>query len=150
MDRANYPRNTDVVVTIDHQSLNVDPTGEDTWFLIVGEDPRYLNADDADNVKTLAEAEADRDEAIDDAWEDYDEEIGGAETKRSELADAGGTADLARAQLVADALGVMQELQAAAQAVIDNPLLDDDEDRAEFETELGESPIDGQTILPTT
>ena len=29
LDRANYPQNTDVVITIDDQALNVDPTGED-------------------------------------------------------------------------------------------------------------------------
>ena len=56
LDRSNYPQNTDVVVTIDHQTLNVDPTSEDSWFLVVGDDPRYLTADDADNVKTITDA----------------------------------------------------------------------------------------------
>ena len=65
LDRSNYSQNTDVVVTIDHQSLNVDPTSEDAWFLIVGASPRHLGAGDADNIKTIAEAEAKRDGDID-------------------------------------------------------------------------------------
>ena len=32
LDRANYPQNTGVVITIDDQALNVDPTSEDTWW----------------------------------------------------------------------------------------------------------------------
>ena len=32
LDRSNYPQNTDVVVTIDDQALNVDPTTEDSWY----------------------------------------------------------------------------------------------------------------------
>ena len=32
LDRTNYPRNTGVVVTIDDQALNVDPTSDDTWW----------------------------------------------------------------------------------------------------------------------
>ena len=36
LDRSNYPQNTGVAVTIDDQAMNVDPTGEDTWFLIAG------------------------------------------------------------------------------------------------------------------
>ena len=31
LDRANYPKNTGVVITLDDQALNVDPTDEDTW-----------------------------------------------------------------------------------------------------------------------
>ena len=32
LDRSNYPQNTDVIITIDDQALNVDPTGEDAWY----------------------------------------------------------------------------------------------------------------------
>ena len=34
LDRNNYPQNTDVVITIDDQALNVDPTSDgymDLW-----------------------------------------------------------------------------------------------------------------------
>ena len=31
LDRSNYPQNTGVVITIDDQALNVDPTSTDTW-----------------------------------------------------------------------------------------------------------------------
>ena len=36
LDRANYPQNTGVVITIDDQALNVDPTSEDTWTFTTG------------------------------------------------------------------------------------------------------------------
>ena len=32
LDRSNYPQNTDVIITIDDQALNVDPTSEDAWY----------------------------------------------------------------------------------------------------------------------
>ena len=41
MDRANYPQNTGVVITIDDMALNVDPTGEDTWTFAVGGNQHY-------------------------------------------------------------------------------------------------------------
>ena len=34
LDRSNYPQNTGVVITIDDQALNVDPTSEDTWTFV--------------------------------------------------------------------------------------------------------------------
>ena len=37
LDRANYPKNTGVAVTIDDMAMNVDPTSEDSWFLVVGD-----------------------------------------------------------------------------------------------------------------
>ena len=80
LDRSNYPQNTDVVVTIDHQTLNVDPTSEDSWFLVVGDDPFYLTADDADNVKTITDAATKRDNAINKAWDDYDDKIATADS----------------------------------------------------------------------
>ena len=77
LDRTNYSQGTDVVITIDDQALNVDPTDTDTWFFTTGGDPFYglvTSADDADTVTTnaddigdQAEAQATRDQAIADA-----------------------------------------------------------------------------------
>ena len=39
LDRANYPQDTGVVITIDDQALNVDPTGTDTWYFNTDGDP---------------------------------------------------------------------------------------------------------------
>ena len=126
LDRTNYPRNTDVVATIDHQSLNVDPTSEDSWFLIVGEDPRYLSAGDADNIKTIAEAEAKRDAAINAAWERYNTAITNAESDRADLVKR---ADAARQGLVDAAEADRDELQATNQAILDNVLIPDEDQR---------------------
>ena len=42
MDRNNYPQNTGVVITIDDQAMNVDPTSEDVWvFGTNGVDPLW-------------------------------------------------------------------------------------------------------------
>ena len=59
-----------MVATIDHQSLNVDPTSTDTWQFSVDGDPIYFTA--PDNRKTVNDAENTRDNAIDKAWTAYD------------------------------------------------------------------------------
>ena len=41
LDRTDYPQNTGVAITLNDQALNVDPTSEDTWFLVTGGAPYY-------------------------------------------------------------------------------------------------------------
>ena len=106
-----------MVVTVDHQSLNVDPTGEDTWFLIVGEDPRYLTAGDADNVETIATAEEKRDNDIAKAWVQYNRDIGEAESDRMKLV---ARADVQRQDLVDEALEARNTLQETNQEILDD------------------------------
>ena len=43
LDRMDYPRNTGVVITIDDQALNVDPTSEDSWTFATGGDQFYMD-----------------------------------------------------------------------------------------------------------
>ena len=96
LDRNNYPQNTDVVITIDDISLNVDPTGADEWwinndgavaFYIVG-----LSGPDTDptgdqlvpfiNLSTISEAQIDRAERIAEATQDRDNAIRDAAADR--------------------------------------------------------------------
>ncbi len=99
LDRTNYSQGTDVVITIDDQALNVDPTDTDTWFFTTGGDPVYVvvtSADDADTVTTnaddigdQAEAQTTRDQAIADAQTAYEMATGNAEGIRDmAIADA--------------------------------------------------------------
>ena len=58
LDRETYPKNTGVVITIDDQALNVDPTDTDVWWF--GDDgTAYYNS-----VPTKTDAAATRDAAI--------------------------------------------------------------------------------------
>ena len=60
LDRSNYPQNSYVVVTIDDQALNVDPTGEDNWWFNSGGEPIYSANPDADNINVHAKAQHDK------------------------------------------------------------------------------------------
>ena len=62
LDRANYPQNTGVVITIDDQALNVDPTSEDTWTFTTGGGDQFYGT--VDEVTALAQAVTDRDDDI--------------------------------------------------------------------------------------
>ena len=124
LDRTNYPRNTDVAVTIDDMAMNVDPTSEDTWFLVVGNasDSRYATADDnTDNVADVADEAAKRDAKIAKALADRNRLQASAESDRDDLIKR---ADAARQVFVNDARDVRDALLVAAQVVIDNPLLE--------------------------
>ena len=50
LDRANYPQNTGVVVTLNDQALNVDPTDGDTWYFTTEGDPLYGTVANAENI----------------------------------------------------------------------------------------------------
>ena len=63
LDRMDYPRNTGVVITIDDQALNVDPTSEDSWTFATGGGQFYMDGS-LDGLADDAEA---RDAAIFDA-----------------------------------------------------------------------------------
>ena len=119
LDRSNYPRNTGIAITIDDQTMNVDPTSEDSWFLIIGEDPRYVGADDADNVATIADAADDRDAKIARAETARDNAQDNAEADRDDLIER---AEDASQALVAEAREARDTARADAKAVIDNPL----------------------------
>ena len=105
-----------MVVTIDHQSLNVDPTSEDVWQFTVGGSPIYFS--EPDNRKTVAAAEYKRDNAIDEAWDKYDKRNTNAELNTFE-----GKAALAELQRNSTALTVRNDYQGYAQAVVDDILL---------------------------
>ena len=60
LDRSNYPQNSYVVITIDDQALNVDPTGEDNWWFNSGGEPVYAANPEADNIRVHAEAQSDK------------------------------------------------------------------------------------------
>ena len=88
LDRTNYSQGTDVVITIDDQALNVDPTDTDTWFFTTGGDPVYVVAGtdagttNADDIGDQAEAQITRDQDIDDANDAYDMATTNAEAIR--------------------------------------------------------------------
>ena len=64
LDRTTYPRNTGVVITIDDQALNVDPTSEDSWYFSDGGASSYSTLESVQAVLTAATT---RDTAIDEA-----------------------------------------------------------------------------------
>ena len=65
LGRANYPQSTSVVITIDDQALNVDPTGEDVWVLATNSGDGFY--EDIENFDALNVAATDRDALIDSA-----------------------------------------------------------------------------------
>ena len=93
LDRTNYSQGTDVVITIDDQALNVDPTDTDTWFFTTGGAPVYVVADtdegttNIDGIETQANAQIARDKAIEDANTAYDMATGDAEGIRDKAID---------------------------------------------------------------
>ena len=124
LDRSNYPQNTGVVVTIDHQSLNVDPTSEDSWFFVSGEDPRYLSAEDAGNVEKISDAETDRDKKKADARSDETDAKNNADADMKALVKAANdAADDRRAA----AEKIRDDLRAPEGDIIDDVLATDDE-----------------------
>ena len=98
LDRTNYSQGTDVVITIDDQALNVDPTDTDTWFFTTGGDPVYVVITDdttdpvetnVDDIETQANAQITRDNAIAEAEADYAMATGDAMAIRDkDIADA--------------------------------------------------------------
>ena len=64
LDRSNYPQNTGVVITIDDQAMNVDPTSEDSWYINTDGAPLYGTTANFENAATHARAEIARAEAI--------------------------------------------------------------------------------------
>ncbi len=109
LDRTDYPRNTGVVITIDHQLLNVDPTSEDSWFFVTGEEPRY---------RTLANIE-ERTTAEDDLAEDL-EDADNARTNALDDAVPPGDAE-------AEAKAERKRVTTIAEAAIENPLTSDEQ-----------------------
>ena len=103
LDRTAYPRNTGVVVTIDDQALNVDPTAEDTWLFRTGADPIYGVDANIANVAATAQAQTDRDEKIENAKTARD----------NQLRDPAGDRD----KKIADALDTLNEVKAAIAAL---------------------------------
>ena len=90
LDRANYPQNTDVVITLDDQALNVDPTGEDTWYFTTRGAPLY-GADAGDDIERESKALKDRQDARDRADKIYEESTAdpaGTRTGEIEAAEA--------------------------------------------------------------
>ena len=65
LDRTDYPQNTGVVITIDDQALNVDPTSEDKWTFGTGDRQFYGVAVDTGN--TFTDQQNDRDTDISNA-----------------------------------------------------------------------------------
>ena len=55
LDRTNYPQNTDVVITIDDQAMNVDPTGGDVWVFGTNGVAQYNQATAFENLGTAAD-----------------------------------------------------------------------------------------------
>ena len=77
LDRETYPKNTGVVITIDDQALNVDPTDTDVWWF--GDDgTAYYNS-----ISTETDAAAARVAAIKIAEDDRDEKIRMANVTRN-------------------------------------------------------------------
>ena len=91
-DRSNYPQNTDVVVTIDDLALNVDPTGDDTWYIttdgnaIFASNPTtemttaynaivYTAGNQTIRDNAIEKAGTDRQTSLDNAEDDRDEKI---------------------------------------------------------------------------
>ena len=109
LDRTGYPRNTDVVITIDDQALNVDPTSDDVWFLNTNGDAYYRATDTGITDRANAEATLASDMAS------------AAAQKVTDLAAAESPSDA-----IANALTERDRLRTIAQAAIDNPLLPDD------------------------
>ena len=123
LDRANYPQNTGVAITIDEMAMNVDPTSEDTWFLIDGSSTaRYADANNAGNVAKIATADATKQSKLDAAEAKRTSDVNSAESDETDLIQR---ADAARQAFVDEAREVRDNLITAAQAIIDNPLLDD-------------------------
>ena len=106
LDRTNYSRGTDVVITIDDLALNVDPTDTDAWFLNTAGNAYYGATETGVELRANAEAKLADDKA---------------------RAGAQKIADLADAVLPADAIRIAlaerDRLQTIAQAAVDNELL---------------------------
>ena len=74
LDRTTYPQNTGVVITIDDQALNVDPTSTDKWTF-VSNGKQFFGTPTTDTVTPLTTAVSDRDGKISDAQGTYDDAI---------------------------------------------------------------------------
>ena len=143
LDRASYPQNTGVAITIDDMAMNVDPTSEDSWFLVVGSDePRYGNNDASDNVAKLADEAVIREAKITRAAAELEDALDSAETDRQNLVDR---ADDARQALVDAARVVRDDAIAAAQAIIDNPFTPEADKTAPGEV-IGDKTDDDTTL----
>ena len=77
LDRNNYPQNTGVVITIDDQALNVDPTSEDTWTFGTNGNLQFYG--DAQGLPALVTAAQERNGNITAAQEAYETAISDAE-----------------------------------------------------------------------
>ena len=75
LDRTTYPQNTGVVITIDDQALNVDPTSTDVWTFVSNGD-QFYGTPTTTTVGALETAVDDRDGKISIAQSRYDNTIG--------------------------------------------------------------------------
>ena len=135
LDRSVYPQGTGVVITLDDQALNVDPTSADTWYL--GSDgtsyyrdvPNSVqgNADRAEAESAaidkrdaaLAKAIVDRDAKITEAERDRDAKIAAA-VPATAIAEAAEKRDAAitRSTQAVDDITLTVEQQNRAQEVL--------------------------------
>ena len=84
LDRANYPQDTGVVITIDDQALNVDPTGEDTWYFNTDGDPLYMTTDNVENIGIITNAALVEAQTIADALKQQNADYKTADKKRDD------------------------------------------------------------------
>ena len=116
LDRANYPKNTGVVVTIDDQALNVDPTSEDTWYLNTEGAPLYGDATGAGNIGIIAAAEIARAAAYKTADDTRTTDYKTADDKRDNAID--NREDIQR-KAVSEALNKLNAVKGAIAALPD-------------------------------
>ena len=101
-----------MVVTLDDIALNVDPTGEDTWYFTTDPDvgPFYKEPTNFANIAIYAQAAFDRDSDIEDAQAEFDRATSDPRGER--------IATIAKAQADFDTIDI------PARAALEDPFID--------------------------